>query len=259
MLNRLTHPLAAVFLSTLLAACGGGSDGPAGPTGPVPGAAPTAAISSNETTATALATEAKSALSLAKAVSAAQAINPLGMPTGVIETTQCGATLDTGTMTVNAPATASAGATATITFADCTFVPGMTINGRMTIRIETYTSDTNFTFSATYALSITGDTPKTLNASQSCSVTPSAVSCGFTYDGRTFEGTVNLIGNVASGTYQWTYSNVGTVRFTLTGWTDTSGTIQVSGANNTTATIVRTGASTFNVTIGGTMYPVTLP
>jgi hypothetical protein len=257
-MSKLYQSCVALVLVAMLGGCGGGSGDPAGAgnSNPIPGAAPTAAIVDSGPTATALATEASAAADAARKASLAQGIgNPFALPGGVVTKFNC----PVGDITYDVPSAVGVGTTITVMFNACSFTAGSSLSGSVLITIVNFTDQSNLSFSTTYDVTLSGVENLTLSGSQTCSIVADVIGCSFSEGGRTFESSFTYDNGVANGTYQWAFPNAGTVKFTFVNWTDTSGTIQVVGANGTTATIVRTGATTFTVTInGGTPRFVTL-
>jgi hypothetical protein len=257
-MSNLYQSCVALVLGAMLAACGGGSSDPAAlSSNPTPGAAPTAAIADSSAAATALATEAMAAADAARKASLAQGIgNPFTLAGGVVTTIACPAG---GDISYDVPNAMGAGTVITVSFNSCSFAAGSTATGSVSIQIGSFVDQSNLTFSTTYEVAVSGTENLTLGGSQTCSIVADVITCVFSEGGRTFEGSFTYDNGVANGSYQWTYPNAGTVKFTFVNWTDTSGTIQVTGANGTTATIVRTSATTFTVTINsGTPRIITL-
>lgn len=250
-MSNLYQSFLALVLVAMLAACGGGSSdpAPAGSSGPTPGAAPTAVIVDSSAAATALAAEANAAADAARKASLAQGIgNPFALPGGVVTTFDCPAG---GTISYDVPNAVGPSTHIVVSFNSCSFAAGSTASGSVSIQIVSFVDQSNLSFSTTYNVTVSGTENLTLSGSQTCSIVADAITCSFSEGGRTFEGSFTYANGVANGSYQWTFPNAGTVKFTFVNWTDTSGTINVVGANGTTATIVRTGAATFTVTING--------
>ena len=258
-MSNLYQSCVALLLGAMLAACGGGSSdpAPAGGSNPTPGAAPTAAIVDSSAAATALATEANAAADAARKASLAQGIgNPFALPGGVISTFDCPAG---GSISYDVPNAVGAGTSIVVSFTSCSFAAGSTVSGSVSIQIVSFTDQSNLSFTTTYNVSLSGTESLTLSGSQTCGIAADAITCSFSEGGRTFEANFTYSDGIANGSYQWTFPNAGTVKFTFVNWTDTSGTINVVGANGTSATVLRTSATTFTVTINsGTPRVVTL-
>ena len=156
-----------------------------------------------------------------------------------------------GTITYDFPDTISAGTTYSFNYNNCSYATGFVTNGTYVIKYDSFNSATNFAWTITYNLNFTGNSTYSYSGSQSCSYVGGVASCTFSESGRTFESSFVYANGMLNGSYQWTQGTNGTVRFVFTDWGATSGTIQVTGANSTSATIVRTSASTITITING--------
>lgn len=254
--TRSSATLVGLLVGLLAAGCGGKT--PTAPSGDSGNPTPTAVLTNTNATATALATEAKNVLSVGlKAAQIPTAISLLSAPTGVVTVTNCPAG---GNITFDYPTAFTSGTRYTTTYNNCQYATGYAINGTITVTYSSFANAGNFSWTSTYNLNYTGY-GFTYSGSQTCNYVNNVASCYYSEGGRTL-GTnfsYNVATNVANGTYSWTYEGAGTVRYTLANWGPTSGTIQVVGANNTSATILRTSANSYSVTInGGTPYTLTL-
>jgi len=286
-MRTLSRLLIALLASAALAACGGGGDGGStgggggGNTGTAPPATgtPTTAITSDQTSASALANASINGASALVQASSASGL-PLGVlvsaPTGLqsTSTTACPAG-GSVTTTVNMAGTGgiTSGDTIQSVYANCAYAAGYVMNGTSLIRYDRWVSATDFVFSVT----LTGFT--------------------YTYDGRTW-GPYSYTGNYAyaNGTYNYSYtvngstivgqpvvtssgSNItvssGTVRTTYgSGWIEwtyegftydsstgrpVSGTVTVTGSNGTRAVITVTATGyTVQITVNGTTSTYTV-
>ncbi len=251
--------LLSICFAAILAACGGGGGGSAPaavPTGPVPGAAPTAVIPNSQAAANALAGEARSSFAAAAKMQAASSlpggVNFLFLPAGVEQACPGGGNYSFTEPTSNAP-----GTTFTITFNNCALVVGEFINGTVTTRLDTFVDDANFSFTSTFNITSTG-IASAITGSTICNIANNVATCYFTDGTHTFETSFSLSAGVINGAYQWVFQTLGTVLFTFSNWTTTGGTITVTGANGTSATIVHS-LTNLVVTIGTTPYTVPAP
>jgi hypothetical protein len=255
-MKNLFQVLLGVSLAAVLAGCGGGDSAP-GPSSPVPGAAPTAVIPNTQPAAAALATEAGNSFAAAQKMLAAGslpgAVNLFTLPAGV-ETIGCPAG---GNYSFTPPTSDAPGTTFTITFTNCAVVAGEVFNGTVTNRLDGFVSDTTFSFTTTYNLTYTG-LEGAITGSMSCSVVNNVANCNFSDGTRTFETGFNYSNGTLSGDYQWEFQNLGTVKFTFNNWTSTTGSIIVTGANGTSATITHSGMD-YIVTISGEPYTIPKP
>jgi hypothetical protein len=223
--------------------------------------APGSGFSDTPAAASDLATEAKAAIAAAESKALAPGgIELIGaLPTGVTTTVNCTAG---GSYTYDAPSSFVAGTTYSFTYNNCSFGGGYVFNGSYVITYSAFsTNPLSYAWTIRYNLSYTG--PNNFNYSyagtQSCNYTNNDYSCTYNDGSRTFQSNFTYSGGAINGSYVWAYGSYGNATYTFNNWTATSGSITVTGPNGFTATIVRTSATTFTVTInGGTPRNITL-
>jgi Immunoglobulin I-set domain len=224
--------------------------------------APGSGFSDTPAAATDLANEAKAAIAAAESKALAPGgIELIGaLPTGVTTTVNCGAS---GSYTYDAPANFAAGTTYSFTYNNCSFGGGYVFNGSYVITYTAFSVNPYaFAWTIQYNLSYTG--PNNFNYSyagtQSCTYdSNSDYSCTYNDGSRTFQSNFTYSAGTINGSYVWAYGSYGSATYTFNNWTATSGSITVTGPNGFTATIVRTSATTFVVTInGGSPRTITL-
>lgn len=257
--THLSRALGALLVLGLVACGGGGGDSPApsngggnnggGSSTPVTLGTPSAPLTASNSTATDLTTEAKAAIEAAVGRSQLPTgVNLTGVPGGAAVTINCSAG---GSFTYDYPSTIASGTTYSYTYNNCSYGGGYVYNGSYVLRYDSFVSASNFAWTATYDLRLTGPNNFSYHytSNQTCSYVNGAASCLVRDNGRTFSADFTYANGVINGTYQWTWGTRGTVTYRFINWGATSGRIEVTGSNGTSAVIVRNSANSFTVTI----------
>lgn len=218
-----------------------------------------AALGDNVSTANTLANEAYDAIAAAERKSQLPGgVELFGLPAGVSTTVAC---TGGGSYTYDFPTTFTAGTRYSFTYNNCQFITGYFYNGSYTIDYSSFANATNFSWTATYDLRLTGPNNFSYGyaGSQTCSYVNSVASCTYNDGIRTFSSNFSYTGGRISGSYSSAYNSNVTLTYNFSNWTANSGSLSVTGSNGFTATVTRTAINTFSVTInGGTPYVVTI-
>ena len=178
---------------------------------PSPTSTPTATLSSSQTEATNLATEAKAGLAAAANASAGNGVKtPFGvqtaaLPSGVTATLQCSllGAGGTGSITYDAPTALATGSTFVITYNACGFA-GYAYNGTVNMVFDRYASPTDFAYTVSYqnfTVSGNGLSNQTVSGKASCSYTNGAASCYYNDGTRGWSSTMTYTNGTVNGSY----------------------------------------------------------
>jgi hypothetical protein len=257
--------LSTAALLSLLTACGGGSGGDSATANSTP-----QSLQDNEVVATALAAEAHGSVRAASRVPGAMGTDQLAGLVNILASGSTSAGRITancavaGSISADLPSTLlglSAGKAYTVTFNNCQQVAGMTTNGQISLSFSSLTNSNNFSETATYNITVTqGGSTTTYAGNQACTVVAGVPSCTFNDGPRSFGGNFSNKDGVLNGNYSWTFSSASNVSFDFNNWSNSGGSIAVSGPDKFRASVVRDGPSSYTITInGGAPRKVTVP
>jgi hypothetical protein len=264
MKHTLCAPICAALLS-LFTACGGGSGNEAAADN-----SSAQSLQDNDAVATALAVEAQGSVRAASRVPAAMGTNQL---TGLVNILAGGST-SAGRITANCAVAGSisadlpnallglsVGKTYTVAFSNCQQVAGTATDGQISLAFSNLSNSNNFSETATYNITVTqGGSSTTFAGTQACTVAAGVASCTFNDGPRSFGANFSNKDGVLNGNYSWTFSSTSSVSFDFSNWSNSGGSIAVSGPDKFRATVVRDGPNSYTITInGGAPRKVTVP
>jgi hypothetical protein len=289
MKNSVKFTLSYLALASLVACGGGGGSAPAATatapapapsaapapapaatpapapvaSGPVPSptSTPTAALQNSQAGAETAVTEVNAGYASAQnGATGAGFKGPLGvesgaLPTGISASIPCSSFGGTGSIEYdigNFTGGITAGTTLVYTYKNCSF-SGYTYNGTFKIVYDTFVSDRDFSYTASYQnFTITGNglSNYAFSGSQSCRYANSSISCYYSDGSRGWSSNFTYSGGSANGSYSANYSG-GSVSVTYTNYSATSGTARVTGANGAYYEVRRCSATAYTVTYSG--------
>lgn len=288
-MRTMTRVLITLWASAALVACGGGGGdggttgggGNGGGNGSAPPATgtPTVAITSDQSSATALANA-----SITGATALVQASSASGLPLGLLVSPPTGlqSTVNqacpaggsvTVTVNVASTGTVTAGDTIESVYASCAYAANYVMNGTSLIRYDRWVSSTDFAFSITltnFTVNNNGRVMGPYSYTGNYAYANGTYNYSYTVNGSTIVGqpVVTSSGSnitVSSGTVRTTYGS-GWIEWTYEGFTydsstgrPVSGTVTVTGSNGTRAVITVTATGyTVQITVNGTTSTYTV-
>lgn len=238
-----------------LSACGGGGGDSADSS--TPAATP---LADNSTTATALATETRRALSLTQQAAALPRISVSNMLRLAVSQTGTLACDYGGTWGHNSGAVLQINTPYVISFNACSFQPGWVYQGSITATYTLFTPPATAAWTAAYDLTLTGSAngAQRVAGTMDCSYNGGALACSVSDGQRTYDRQIT-VGSTLNGSYVWRYDSATPVTLNFTNWNDSSGRANVSAPGGLQAVVERLGPDSFRVTVnGGTPYTVTV-
>lgn len=247
---------AVVLAAAALAACGGGGDS----------SAPAVAeplLGDNTTTATRLATETRRALSVSQGVAGLPVPSAGAVLSAVLTGNTTVACPFGGSWSHNVPPLPLPGVTYQLSFAQCAFVDQQAYQGNYTVSYSNFTSLDAVRWAGNFNLAFTapGQPLRQLVGTHECATQSNTVACTVNDGERVYSGSFSYAGDRIQGSYSWRFGTGADTELTLNyaNWTAAGGTATVTGPGGFSATVVRTGANSFSVSIkGGVPYSITL-
>lgn len=243
-----------------LTSCGGGS----GST--LEAAAAPTALADNSATATTLATETRRALALSQSVAGLPLPGARSVLSAVLTSTTTVACAFGGSWTHDVPPLPLPATDYHVAFQQCAFADQQPYQGTYTVRYSSFTSldSVNWSGSFNLSLAVPGQPVQQLVGTHECTTQNSTVNCTVHDGQRSYSGSLNYGAGHLQGSYVWhlgqsTGNTPTDLTLNYSNWTTVGGTATVTGPAGFSATVLRTGANSFTVTIqGGQPYSITL-